>query len=173
MPHLELTARHIGSGDNFKIGQRHEVPDFQLAFAYNCQGRRLHPTNPDHSPRPSAQNDGRGSGQRQVVDLVGLPARHGGGVKAGIFSVWLGPDECLANRLRILCGEQHPHHLASIFVMLEDFLTDELTLAIAIGGEPDPLDLAQRLANGFELSGFVAALGRASAVEAFGPQKDW
>jgi hypothetical protein len=25
--------------------------------------------------------------------------------------------------------------------MLEDFLTDELTLAIAVGGEPDPLDL--------------------------------
>ena len=46
--------------------------------------------------------------------------------------------------------------------MLEDFLTDELTLAIAVGGEPDPLNLAQRLANGFELSGFVAALGRAS-----------
>jgi hypothetical protein len=57
--------------------------------------------------------------------------------------------------------------------MLKDFLTDELTLAIAIDGEPDPLDLAQRLANSFELSGFVAALDRASAVEAFGPQKDW
>ena len=57
--------------------------------------------------------------------------------------------------------------------MLEDFLTDELTLAIAVGGEPDPLNLAQRLANGFELSGFIAALGRASTVKAFGPQKDW
>ena len=55
--------------------------------------------------------------------------------------------------------------------MLEDFLTDELTLAIAVGGEPDPLNLAQRLANGFELSGFVTALGRAGAVKSFGPQK--
>ena len=172
VPHLELTARHVGGGDNFKISQRHEVPDFQLALAHDCQSRRLHPANPDHAPRPSAQNDGRGSGQRQVVDLVGLPARDGGGVKAGIFGVWLRPGECVADRLRILRGEQHPHDLAAVLVMLEDFLTDELTLAIAIGGEPDPLGRAQRLSNGFELGGFVAALGRASAVKAFGPQKD-
>ena len=32
---------------------------------------------------------------------------------------------------------------------------------------------AQCLSNGFELRGFVAALGRASSVKAFGPQKDW
>ena len=56
--------------------------------------------------------------------------------------------------------------------MLENFLTDELTLAVAIGGEPNPLGGAQCLANGFELGGFVAALCRASAVKAFGPQKD-
>src|SRR5258707_11482134 len=57
-----------------------------------------------------------------------------------------------------------------------DYLTGKAPYrfeSTAIGGEPDPLDLAQRLPNGFELSGFVAALGRASAVEAFGPQKDW
>src|SRR5260370_17097644 len=56
--------------------------------------------------------------------------------------------------------------------MLENFLTDELTLAVAIGGEPNPLGGAQCLANGSELGGFVAALCRASAVKAFGPQKD-
>ena len=72
----------------------------------------------------------------------------------------------------VLRGEQHPHHLAAVLVMLEDFLTDELTLAVAIGGEPDPLGGAQCLTNGSELGGFVAALGRASAVKAFGPQKD-
>ena len=122
--------------------------------------------------RPSAQNDGRGAGQRQVVDLVGLPARDGGGVKACIFGIGFCPAECVADGLRILRGEQHPHDLAAVIVMLENFLTDELTLAIAIGGEPDPLGGAQSLANGFELGGFVAALGRASAVKAFGPQKD-
>src|SRR5215208_1935604 len=57
-------------------------------------------------------------------------------------------------------------------MMLENFLTDELPLAVAIGGEPDPLGGAQCLANGSELGGFVAALRRASAVKAFGPQQD-
>jgi CoA-transferase family III len=38
--------------------------------------------------------------------------------------------------------------------MLEDFMTDELTKAIAIGGELDPLDRAQCLSNGLELGGF-------------------
>ena len=56
--------------------------------------------------------------------------------------------------------------------MLENFLTDELTLAVAIGGEPNPLGGAQCLANGSELGGFVAALCRASAVKTFGPQQD-
>jgi hypothetical protein len=56
--------------------------------------------------------------------------------------------------------------------MLENFLTDELTLAIAIGGEPNSLGGAQCLANGFELGGFVSAFCRASAVKAFGPQQD-
>ena len=56
--------------------------------------------------------------------------------------------------------------------MFENFLTDELTLAVAIGGEPDPLGGAQCLANGSELGGFVAAPCRASAVKTFGPQQD-
>ena len=49
--------------------------------------------------------------------------------------------------------------------MLEYFLTDELTFAVAVGGEPNPLGGAQRLANGSELGGFVAALCGASAVK--------
>jgi hypothetical protein len=48
--------------------------------------------------------------------------------------------------------------------MLKNFLTDELTLAIAIGREPNPLGGAERLANGFELGSFISALCRASAV---------
>jgi len=55
--------------------------------------------------------------------------------------------------------------------MLENFLTDQLTFAIAIGGEPNPVGGAQCLTNGLELSGFVSALCGASAVKAFGPQK--
>src|SRR5271169_957994 len=56
--------------------------------------------------------------------------------------------------------------------MLENFLADELTLAVAIGREPNPFGGAQCLANGFELGGFVAAVCRASAVKPFGPQQD-
>src|SRR5450759_867027 len=56
--------------------------------------------------------------------------------------------------------------------MLENFLTDELTLAVAIGGEPNPLGGAQGIANGSKLGGFVAALRRAGAVKPFGPQQD-
>jgi hypothetical protein len=58
-------------------------------------------------------------------------------------------------------------------VVLENFLTDELPLAVAVGGEPNPLGRAQCLANGSELCGFVAALCRAGAVKTFGPQQDW
>jgi hypothetical protein len=56
--------------------------------------------------------------------------------------------------------------------MLENLLTDELTLTVAVSGEPNPLGGAQRLANGFELGGFVAPCRRASAIKAFRPQKD-
>ena len=63
VPHLELAARNFRGGDNFKIGDWHEVPDFQLALAHNGQGRRLHPANPDHSPRTLSQDDGRGAGE--------------------------------------------------------------------------------------------------------------
>ena len=172
MAHLELAARNFRGGDNFKIGNRHEVPDFQLALAHNRQGRRLHPANADDPSRAPAKNDGRGAGERQVVDLVGLPARDSGGVKPGIFGIWLCAAECVADGLRVLRGEQHPHHLAAVGVMLEDFLTDQLAFAVAIGGEPNPLGGAQCLANGLELGGFVAALRRARAVKTFWPQQD-
>jgi hypothetical protein len=48
--------------------------------------------------------------------------------------------------------------------MLKNLLTDELTLAIAIGREPNPLGGAERLENGFELGSFISALCRANAV---------
>ena len=44
-----------------------------------------------------------------------------------------------ADSLRVLRGEQHPHHLTAVLIMLKNFLADELTLAIAVGGEPNPL----------------------------------
>jgi len=56
--------------------------------------------------------------------------------------------------------------------MLEDFLANELTLAITVGREPNPFGCAQCFANGSELGGFVAALRWASAIKTFGPQQD-
>jgi hypothetical protein len=61
VPHLELASHNFGGGDNFKIGDWYEVPDFQLALAHNGQSRRLHATNPDDSPRALPKNDGRGA----------------------------------------------------------------------------------------------------------------
>ena len=172
VPHLELTTSYVRGGDNLKIRLRHKVPDFELALADDRQGWRLNPANAYDAPRTLTKNDGRGSGQRQVVDLVGLSARDGGGVKRSVFGVWLRPAESVADRLRILRGEQHPHDLAAVIVMLENLLTDELPLAIAIGGEPYPLCGAQRLTDCPELRGFVAALGRAGAIKAFGTKQD-
>ena len=71
--------------------------------------------------------------QRQVVDLIGLPARNGGGIQKSIFGVWPRPAKCVADRQRVLRGKEHAHDLAAVMVMLKDFLTDELALAIAIG----------------------------------------
>src|SRR4029077_310775 len=107
----------------------------------------------------------------QVVDLVGLPTRDGGGVKVCIFGIWLCPAECITDGLRVLRSEQYPHDFAAILVMLENLLTDELTFAIAVGGEPNPLGGTKGLANCFELGGFVAALCWASVVKTVRPQK--
>src|SRR5450631_3793495 len=63
VPHLELPTRNFRGGDNFKIGKRHEVPNFQLALADNGQCRCLYATNSNHSPRISPKDDGRGAGQ--------------------------------------------------------------------------------------------------------------
>src|ERR1700746_4062314 len=88
VPHLELASRNFRGGDNFKVGDWHEVPNFQLALAHNRQGRRLHAAHADDSARAVPQDDGRGAGERQVVDLICLPARNGGSIKAGIFGIW-------------------------------------------------------------------------------------
>jgi hypothetical protein len=61
MPHLELAARNLRGGNNFKIGDWYEVANFQLALAHNSQGRRLYATNADDPPRALRKDDGRGA----------------------------------------------------------------------------------------------------------------
>ena len=172
VPHLEFACRDLGCGDDLKILDRHEVADFQLAFAHNRQRRRLHPANPDHAARSLSEDNRRGAGKGEIVNLVGLPARDGGGVEAGIFRVWFSAPEGVPDRLRILRGKQHPHDLAAVFVMLEYFLTDELSLPVAVGGEPNSLCCTQCLTDRLELGSLVAAIGRARGVEPLGAKQD-
>ena len=61
VPHLKLAACNLRGGDNFKIGEWHEVADLRFALAHDGQGRRLHSANADDSPRASPKNDGRGA----------------------------------------------------------------------------------------------------------------
>jgi hypothetical protein len=35
VPHLELAARNLCGGDNFKVGEWHEVADFKFALAHD------------------------------------------------------------------------------------------------------------------------------------------
>src|ERR1700730_8735864 len=52
--HLEFPARDFRGGDDFKVGDRNEVPDLQLALADDCSRRRLHTTNTADAPGPRA-----------------------------------------------------------------------------------------------------------------------
>ena len=139
VPHPQCAAPGMGGGRDLEVGDRNEVADLQLALARDRKRRRLHPPDSDYATCAPAERDRRGAGQRQVVDLVGLTARDGGGVEAGMLGVGPGPAEGVANGLRVLRGEHHPHHLAAVAAMLQDLLADELSLAVAVGREPDPL----------------------------------
>jgi hypothetical protein len=59
----------------------------------DSQGRRLHPATADDSSRALAKNDGRGAGERQVVDLVGLDEVQ-----------FLIPPECASLDIRVGAG---------------------------------------------------------------------
>ena len=63
MAHLERAARDLRDGDNFKVGDWHEGPDFQLALTNDGQSRRFHATHADHVARTLPKNDGRGASE--------------------------------------------------------------------------------------------------------------
>jgi len=101
MPHAELPGLDHSRRDHLEVGLRDEVPDLQLALAHNGQRRRLHPSHPDHRACTFGQGDRCGPGERQVVDLVGLPPGDGCGIQAGILPVRLCLRECVADGLRV------------------------------------------------------------------------
>ena len=91
MPQPQMARLDRRRRDHLEVGLRDEVPDLQLAPADDGERRRLHPPHPDHRARPAGQGDGRGAGERQVVDLVGLTPGDGGGIQAGVVPVSASP----------------------------------------------------------------------------------
>ena len=85
MAHLEFASSDLRRGNNFKIRHRHEVPDFQFALANDRQRRRFYAPDTDHASGALSQDDGRGAGEGEIINLVGLPACDGCGIQAGIL----------------------------------------------------------------------------------------
>ncbi len=139
MADLEFTCGDLRRGDDFKIGYRNKVPDLEFTLADDRQRRRFHAPDTDDTSSALSQDHGRGAGEREIINLVGLPACDGGSVQAGIFGIGFGVAEGIADGVGILRGEKHPHDLAAVVVVLENLLTDQLAFAIAVGGQPDPL----------------------------------
>ena len=61
--HLKLTSGHLCRGNNLEVGDRDELPDFQLAPADDGQSRRLDPADTDHRSGATTQDDRRGAGE--------------------------------------------------------------------------------------------------------------
>ena len=171
VPHPEGPAPGLRRGHHLEIPDRHEVADLDLALARDRQGRRLDPADADHALCAPAERHRRRPGQRQVVDLVGLPARHRRRVEPGVLFVGPGAPERHADGLRVLGREQHPHRHAPVAAVLQDFLADQLPLAVAVGGEPDPVRRLQRRPDRLQLGRLVAARRRFGAVEPVGFQQ--
>ena len=104
--------------------------------------------------------------ERPVVNLVGLlPRQHRRRVEAPIRGIRLRGGECVADRLRILGGEHDPHDLAPKMAVLEDFLTDQLPLAVAIGRQPDTARGTQGGFNRLQLTDLVPPARRFGSVK--------
>ena len=171
VPHPQRPALGMRRGHHLEISDRHEVADLDLAPARDRQGRCLDPANADHALCAPAERHRRRPGQRQVVDLIRLPACHRRCVEPRVLAVRPGAPERHADGLRVLGREQHPHHRAAIAAMLQDLLADQLSLAVAVGGEPHPVGRLQRRPDRRQLGRLVAARRRFGAVQSVGPQQ--
>ena len=169
--HPEGPALGMRRGHHLEIPDRHELADLDLAPARDRQRRRLDPADADHALCAPAQRHRRRPGQRQVVDLVGLPARHRRRVEPGVLFIGPGAPERHADGLRVLRREQHPHRHAPVAAMLQDLLADQLSLAVAVGGEPHPVRRLQRRTDRLQLGRLVAARRRFGAIQSVGPQQ--
>src|SRR5262249_13400268 len=97
MPHGEATGGDLGGRNDLEIVLDAEVADLQLAHANDRERRRLDAANPNDAVRTGGhQRLGRGAGQREVEDLIGLLARHGRLVHRAELAVWFERRESLA-----------------------------------------------------------------------------
>jgi hypothetical protein len=108
---------------------------------------------------------GRRAGQRQVEDLIGLLARHGGLVDRAELVVRFEGRERLSERFGILGGEERALDGAAIAQVLQDLLADQLALAVAIGGEDDLITRFERCRDRLEFDRLVAFGCRPGGVE--------
>ena len=115
--------------------------------------------------RGGHQHLGRGAGQREVEDLIGLLARHGGLVEGAKLAVGFELVEGLSQRLGVLGGEERAQDGAAIAQVLEDFLADQLALAVAVGGEDDLVTGFERCRDRPEFDRLVALGCRPGGVE--------
>ncbi len=157
MAHEEGATLNFGRGDNLKVVLDAEIPDLEFAQADDGQGRGLDPADADDAfDALSKQRPGRGAGQRQVEDLVGLLPCDGGLVERTQLAIGLELVEGLPQRFGVLCGEQGALDGAAIAQVLEDLLADQLAFTVAVGGEDDPIATRQRRGDRLQLGGLVA-----------------
>ena len=171
VPHAQPPGLDLGRRHHLEIALRHEVADLDLAPADDGQRRRLHPSHADHRPGSLRQRHRGGAGEGKVVDLVRLPPRHRRRVEPRMLGIGLRAGEGVADGLRVLRGEHHPHHRAAEPLVLQDLLADQLALAVAVRGQPDAPGRTQGGADRLQLRGLVPACGRPRAIERIRPQQ--
>ena len=125
VPHLELAPRNFRGGDNFKKGK---CTKSRISIS------RLHTIAkaavPSHSPTPITPRAPRPrmTVAVRVSDKLGTPSLAGARRrrrKGGHTRHLTLPDRMRRGwSVSLLRGEQHPHDLAAVLVMLENFLTD-------------------------------------------------
>ena len=157
MAHEKAAILNLRRGHDLEVILDAEIPDLDLAQADDGQRGRLHAADADDAlDAAGEQRPGRRAGQRQVEDLVGLLPGDGGLVERAQLAVGFELVEGLAQRLGVLGGEQGALDGAAIAQVLQDFLADQLALAVAVGGEDHLVAPLERGRDRLQLGGLVA-----------------
>src|SRR5262245_25555652 len=173
MAHEEGAILDLGRRHDLEIILDAEISDLDLAQADDGQRGGLDAADTDDAPDAAGeQRPGRRAGQRQVEDLVGLLARDGGLIERAKLAVGFELVEGLSQRLGVLSGEERALDGAAIAQMLQDFLADQLALAVAVGCEDHLIATLEDRTDRLQFGGLVA-LGRGPCgVEPIRLEKD-